>query len=242
MQLDEFDQVLRATLDDVRLSRSEKRALSEVLADLPLEEHQLAVMRHHAFDMVLAEMDHSLAVDCVSWDVDLSRHGPLLDWLEEVMKVLSPPATPPSGGVESHAYFSPDDNVARVIINLFEKEHQTIDICVFTITDDRIARAILKAHRRGCQVRVVTDQSKATDLGSDIEEFRQAGIPVRCDRSEHHMHHKFAIFDNATLVNGSYNWTRNAALFNEENLIVTSDPSLVHDFRKTFERLWKEFE
>ena len=229
MQLDEFDQVLRATLDDVRLSRSEKRALSEVLADLPLEEHQLAVMRHHAFDMVRAEMDHS-------------PQKPLLDWLEEVMKVLSPPATPPSGGVESHAYFSPDDNVARVIINLFEKEHQTIDICVFTITDDRIARAILKAHRRGCQVRVVTDQSKATDLGSDIEEFRQAGIPVRCDRSEHHMHHKFAIFDNATLVNGSYNWTRNAALFNEENLIVTSDPSLVHDFRKTFERLWKEFE
>lgn len=227
MQLADFDQILRATLEDVRLSRSERQALSKVLTDLPLDEQQLGVLRHHAFDLARAEFNHS-------------QQKPVLDWLEEVIKTLSP-APAATGPVESNAYFTPEDNVARVIIDLFEKEYRTTDICVFTITDDRIARAILKAHRRGCAIRIVTDQAKATDMGSDIEELRQAGIAVRCDNSDHHMHHKFAIFDNATLVNGSYNWTRNAALFNEENLIVTSDASLVRDFRKTFERLWNEF-
>ncbi|MEX2213453.1 MAG: phospholipase D-like domain-containing protein [Phycisphaeraceae bacterium] len=228
MQLSEFDDILRTTLEDARLSRGERQSLSQVLADLPLDHQQLGVLRHHAFNMVREHLDHS-------------PNKPVLDWLEEVLKVLTPPPADGSAACESHAYFSPENNVARVIVDLIDQDHKTIDICVFTITDDRIARAILRAHRRGCAIRIVTDHAKAFDTGSDIEEFRKAGIAVRTDRSDHHMHHKFAIFNNASLLTGSYNWTRNAALFNEENIIVTADPSLVRDFRITFERLWKEF-
>ena len=39
----------------------------------------------------------------------------------------------------------------------------------------------------------------------------ELGVAVRIDRSEHHMHHKFALFDDAILATGSYNWTRSAA-------------------------------
>ena len=42
--------------------------------------------------------------------------------------------------------------------------------------------------------------------------IERAGIPVAFDASEHHMHHKFAIFDGRTLLSGSYNWTRSAAI------------------------------
>jgi cardiolipin hydrolase len=58
------------------------------------------------------------------------------------------------------------------------------------------------------------------------------------DRSPYHMHHKFAILDGATLLTGSYNWTRGAARDNEENLIVTDEPRLVNPFALTFEHLW----
>jgi hypothetical protein len=37
-----------------------------------------------------------------------------------------------------------------------------------------------------------------------------AGIPVEVDRIEAHMHHRFAIFDGARLISGSYNWTGSA--------------------------------
>jgi phosphatidylserine/phosphatidylglycerophosphate/cardiolipin synthase-like enzyme len=56
------------------------------------------------------------------------------------------------------------------------------------------------------------------------------------------MHHKFAIFDEGVVLTGSYNWTRGAAMSNEENLILSNDRRLLTAFRGEFERLWKKFE
>ena len=44
--------------------------------------------------------------------------------------------------------------------------------------------------------------------------------------------------DGATLLTGSYNWTRSAAAENHENLVVSDDVRLVSPFVATFERLW----
>ena len=89
-------------------------------------------------------------------------------------------------------------------------------ICVFTITDDRITDNIIDAHGRGVQVRVISDNDKAHDRGSDLSRLRRHGLPVAFDKTPDHMHHKFAVFDSKLLVSGSYNWTRSAADRNEE--------------------------
>ena len=113
-----------------------------------------------------------------------------------------------------------------------------MDICVFTITDDRVATAILAAHRRGVKLRVVTDDDKAHDKGSDVFELADAGIEVRVDQSEHHMHHKFAVFDRSIVVTGSYNWTRSAAQSNAENILVSDDGRLVAPYQRVFDEMW----
>lgn len=41
------------------------------------------------------------------------------------------------------------------------------------------------------------------------------------------MHHKFAIVDGRLLINGSFNWTRQAVLYNQENCVITDNSSLV---------------
>jgi phosphatidylserine/phosphatidylglycerophosphate/cardiolipin synthase-like enzyme len=117
-------------------------------------------------------------------------------------------------------------------------------VCVYTVTDDRISRSILDAHRRHVAVRVITDAEKQRDLGSDIQEFRDAGIAVKFGEllgEGGHMHHKFAIFDGERLVCGSYNWTRGAANINFEDLIDTGDADLVARFSAEFARLWNRF-
>ena len=48
----------------------------------------------------------------------------------------------------------------------------------------------------------------------------------------------FAILDGATLLTGSYNWTRGAARDNEENFIVTTDPRFLAASVRNFGRLW----
>ena len=90
-------------------------------------------------------------------------------------------------------------------------------------------------------VRVISDNDKSLDEGSDIDALRRAGVEVRIDETEAHMHHKFALFDGVRLLNGSYNWTRSAANYNQENVVVTADRALVEAFAGEFERLWARF-
>ena len=85
------------------------------------------------------------------------------------------------------------------------------------------------------------DDEKAEDLGSDIYHLKEMGVPVRTDKDPDHMHHKYALFDRRRLLTGSYNWTRSAALRNEENFIVTNEVKLVDRFGVHFDRLWGKY-
>lgn len=138
----------------------------------------------------------------------------------------------------SEAWFAPDQDVCGRIMKAFQDARKAADVCVFTITDDRIARAMIDAHRRGVAVRLVSDDMKSGDLGSDIERIAAAGVAVKIDRTPAHMHHKFAIFDGQILLNGSYNWTRSAGRENCENLVVSHEGSLVAAFQGEFDRVW----
>jgi len=139
----------------------------------------------------------------------------------------------------SKAFFSPGHECIQEVLRQFNEARVSCDVCVFTITDDRITQAIIRAHGRGVRVRVISDDAKSHDLGSDMEELYAAGIDCKMDVGQlAHMHHKFALFDGKRLMNGSFNWTRSASEQNEENLIVTADPILVTAFSERFEKLW----
>ncbi|AKT36872.1 phospholipase D-like domain-containing protein [Chondromyces crocatus] len=137
--------------------------------------------------------------------------------------------------------FSPGEGCLEMIRTQIQQARRSMDLCVFTVTDDRLAEAILEAHRRGVRVRLITDNDKSMDAGSDVDRLSRAGVPVRMDRTEFHMHHKFAVFDGRLLLTGSYNWTRSAARYNEENLIATGESRLVEPFVREFESLWRRF-
>jgi phosphatidylserine/phosphatidylglycerophosphate/cardiolipin synthase-like enzyme len=126
-------------------------------------------------------------------------------------------------------------------LDLLVAARETLDISVFTISDDRLCDAIVAAHKRGIQVRLITDNDKAYDQGSDILKLIDRGIIVRMDNTENHMHHKFAIVDKTILVNGSFNWTRSATVYNQENILVTNEPKLVSAYLGEFDSLWNEF-
>ncbi|MBI5512933.1 MAG: DUF1669 domain-containing protein [Deltaproteobacteria bacterium] len=164
-----------------------------------------------------------------------------LGWLVELGLVAGVTAATEAPAPEARVYFSPGETCLDAIVGAFRAARRSADVCVFTLTDDRIARAVGDAHRRGVAVRVVTDNDKAQDEGSDVEGLARLGIAVRRDETEAHMHHKFAVFDGVRLLTGSYNWTRSAARCNQENLVDTTDPRLVGAFTREFERLWALF-
>ena len=136
--------------------------------------------------------------------------------------------------------FSPGPDCKNLILRELNKATKTLDLCVFTISDDEITKAILAAHRKDVYVRVLTDNDKSFDAGSDIQQLVDEGIEVRVDQTENHMHHKFMIRDKQAVLTGSYNWTRSAERFNQENVLLLFEAPVVQQYGIEFNRLWSE--
>lgn len=222
----ELDRLLRESAADAVLDDEEKFELRELGGGLSRD--RVRYLRNRAFDLVRER-----------WAQPDTAPLAMLHWLEQVVKTLDASADPPA--VEASAFFAPGEDCLRKLRELCLGAKRGIDVCVYTIADDRLTEALIDAHRRGLAVRILSDDQKVHDSGSDVIRLRDRGIEVRLDDTDFHMHHKFALFDGARLASGSFNWTRGASTGNEENLVVTDDVRLVRSFGARFELLWAKF-
>lgn len=228
-QQQSLDEALEKTLGDGRLSGDEERGLRDRIEQLSDDREALAYARNLAFRKARARIEKAPA--------------DTLRWLDRIDKIIDNTARPPQQGGASRGTecaFSPGEHGLDLIRRELRDARKTLDICVFTITDDRVTNQIIDADRRGVGVRVVTDNDKQFDSGSDIARLVREQVPTRFDPDKDHMHHKFAVIDNQRLLTGSYNWTRGATC-NHENVIVLTDADLVAAFAKEFDRLWNAF-
>lgn len=72
--------------------------------------------------------------------------------------------------------FFPSRESEEFLVDMIRTSMKTLDICVFTITNDKLAQAILECKERGIKIRIITDDVKSDDLGSDIQKFKKAVI------------------------------------------------------------------
>ncbi|TGE15279.1 phospholipase D-like domain-containing protein [Hymenobacter elongatus] len=215
---------------DSTLSAAEAQELRKRLAAHGQQGAALAHLRHQLFAMARERFNSF-------------EDKAAIEWLEAASTLLLPLAAPQSAQATQAAHttvhFSPGNECVDAIRKLIGQAARQLDVCVFTISDDRITEALLAAHRRGVAVRLLTDNDKLYDKGSDIAQLHASGLRIRIDRTTDHMHHKFAVADRQLVLTGSYNWTRSAALYNLENLLVTDDATTVQRYTTEFDRLWE---
>jgi len=216
----------RATLADNRVSRAELKGVRALLRDADLDQRELAILRSEIFELARSAQSSANAAE-------------LIDWLEDASKPILEVSRKPPNRVWTECYFSPGEDCLRAIIGKLRGARRSVDICVFTITDDRIVNEILAAAHRRVPVRIITDNDKSRDAGSDIRRLAREGVAVKVDVTTDHMHHKFAILDGNVVLTGSYNWTRSACSHNQENLIATNDEGAVEAFTGEFQKLWR---
>lgn len=132
-----------------------------------------------------------------------------------------------------------DGNNIDIFLSYLASATTSLDICVFTITHDEIFKVIANEHREGTKIRIITDNEKAVEPGSDIHKLQQIGIPVKMDLTSANMHHKFCIIDQKLLCNGSFNWTISAARRNYENIVITNNSKFVKCFQTQFDKMWQ---
>lgn len=224
--MDDLIKLLTQSIEDDFLSKAERKSLKELIVERPIDEHQLNFLRSKIYELANEK-------------VTPANYKFMVEWIKDANSALSATNKPTS---TSDAYFSPGDTCRNVIIQQIRSAVNQLQICVFTISDDLITDAIVTSHKRGTRIKIITDNDKSLDEGSDIEQLASTGIAVKIDRTPNHMHHKFMLVDGKALITGSYNWTRSAARFNHENILLTNEAGVVKSFMKEFDQLWQEME
>ena len=141
--------------------------------------------------------------------------------------------------------FFPDKTLEneRIIANMLRTCKKSLDIAIFSLSNNTLYEAVKEVWEAGCEVRIIADDECCNNFGSDVYRLAAMGIPVKTDNSKQfHMHHKFAIIDKAVVVTGSFNWTSQAVLNNQENILFFENKGLAQQYTDEYNKLFKSFE
>jgi phosphatidylserine/phosphatidylglycerophosphate/cardiolipin synthase-like enzyme len=142
-------------------------------------------------------------------------------------------------GIPLEVYFSPDDHVRSALLQLLDRASTSIYFLAYSFTSDELGKAVLRAQKAGLKVSGVMDTNQGTsDLGTELDAFRQAGLDVRLDGNPGQMHDKVFIIDGKVVALGSYNFTGNAEKLNDENLIVIHSPAIAQEYLEEYQRIY----
>jgi phosphatidylserine/phosphatidylglycerophosphate/cardiolipin synthase-like enzyme len=133
-------------------------------------------------------------------------------------------------------YFSPRGGCTDAVVREIRAARHTILIQAYSFTSTPIARALVDAHRRGVQVKVILDKDETESEYSSADMLDEAGIPLRTDAIHAHAHNKVMVMDDAVVITGSFNFTNQAEHSNAENLLVIRDRAIA----KQYEENWRE--
>jgi phosphatidylserine/phosphatidylglycerophosphate/cardiolipin synthase-like enzyme len=133
-------------------------------------------------------------------------------------------------------------SVAEAIEGLIRTNKSTFDAALYRFNNQRLARAITEARKRGIRVRIILDRSRYQESKATQELLQASGLPFRLLHGRQgpgsKMHHKFALLDDEVALTGSYNWTLASEEQNFENLLILREPDQIKVFRTEFEALW----
>jgi phosphatidylserine/phosphatidylglycerophosphate/cardiolipin synthase-like enzyme len=128
------------------------------------------------------------------------------------------------GGPDSH------------LVEAIDSAQFSIDIAMYHLDLWSVRDALIRAHRRGILVQVVTDDTHKGDL--EIQSLRDTGISVIDDGGPGIMHHKFVVIDRNEVWTGSMNLTVNGAYRDDNNLIRVRSTEVAESYTREFDEMF----
>ncbi|MEM8862133.1 MAG: phospholipase D-like domain-containing protein [Chloroflexota bacterium] len=130
------------------------------------------------------------------------------------------------------------------LLSLINSAQSTIDLAIYDFNRDSIRDALIAAHNRGVQVRVVTDDEAREHIASYIPYYaalESAGIAiVDDDRANDIMHNKAFVIDELVVWTGSTNQTDNGYTKNHNNSIVITDTAIAELYTTEFNQMFED--
>lgn len=133
--------------------------------------------------------------------------------------------------------FTPRENCTNQIIYAIDGAKKSVLVQAYTFTSKPIAQSLIRAKKRGVDIKVILDESQVRSKYSVINELFGQKIPIYIDYKPAISHSKIMIIDNQKIITGSFNFSNAAQKKNAENLLViTGSPSLVEQYVEN----WKD--
>ena len=137
-------------------------------------------------------------------------------------------------------YFSPTNKISTTqIIPLINQAKKSIYIPAFYITHNDIIDALINAHKRGIEIKIIVDETSVKGKYVNVNYIKQNGIDLKIENWAGKMHMKSIIIDDDILVIGSMNFTKQGERMNDENCIVIKNSQILNSaYKKMFFKLW----
>ena len=151
-------------------------------------------------------------------------------------------AVPGTAQTDAHLY-SPGTNLERSELTQLETATRTLDVAMYSFTDQELAEELATLARRGVRVRVYRDREQfspemrwggITTTGILLA----AGVEVRVKGAKDLMHLKSYAIDGHLLRSGSANWSPTALKRQDNDVLSESSPEAVGRFEAKFEEMW----
>jgi phosphatidylserine/phosphatidylglycerophosphate/cardiolipin synthase-like enzyme len=123
-------------------------------------------------------------------------------------------------------FFSPNGGCTEAVVDALNDATNTVLVQAYSFTSAPIAKALVNAHKRGVNVKVILDKSQRTEKYSSADFVAHAGIPTFIDAKHAIAHNKIMVIDGHEVLTGSFNFTKAAETDNAENLLVIEDVAL----------------
>ena len=141
---------------------------------------------------------------------------------EDIIKENSP--------YEIKAFFCARDDCGEILTKLIQQSKKSVHCAVFELDLPKIIKALTEKSKK-IDVKIVMD-------GTNVKDLKNVSFVRYDNNSWAYMHNKFCIFDNYTVMTGSFNPTEKGAYYNNNNMVILYSKYLAINYEDEFQELW----
>ncbi|MGE5378707.1 MAG: phospholipase D-like domain-containing protein [Bacteroidota bacterium] len=124
------------------------------------------------------------------------------------------------------------------LVEAIDAARLSIDVAAYSLSLNSVRYALIRAHDRGVEVRVVMESTNMDR--SDPQKMVEAGIPIIGDNLDGLMHDKFMVIDRSEVWMGSMNFTDAGAYDDNNNLFRIRSAKMAENYTKEFEEMFND--
>jgi phosphatidylserine/phosphatidylglycerophosphate/cardiolipin synthase-like enzyme len=124
------------------------------------------------------------------------------------------------------------------LVEAVDAARLSVHMAIYNLNLNTVREALIRAHRRGLDVRVVTESDNQE--GDDLQRLIAAGVPVLGDRRDGIMHNKFTVIDGSQVWTGSMNYTGSGVYADNNCLIRIFSSELAQAYEAEFSEMFED--